>query len=144
MKIEEEIFYGYELDESKLIHFGFNLEKDIYSKSYPILNNDFSVIVNISKDNKVIGKVIDNNFNVEYTLFRNEIAVGSFVGSIREEFTKILSSIRKKCFKKVLFPDPQAVRISNYIYKTYGDKPDFPWSKYPYYGVFRHKDNNRW
>ena len=143
MKIEEEIFYGYILDEEKLTSFGFNYVDNKYIKEYKIHNDEFTALVTIDK-NSVNGKIIDNNFDEEFPLFRNEKVVGEFIGSLREEYKETLLKIRKACFKKVLFPDAQAVRISHYIYQTYHDEPDFPWAKYPYYAVYRNKDNNRW
>lgn len=143
MRIEEEVFYGYQVKEEKLIPFGFEHKDNSYSKSFPILNGEFTVIVSIT-DGKVTGKVMDESFGDEYALFRNEKAAGEFIGKVKEEFTEILLKIRKACFSKELFPDPQSVRIAKYILDTYGDKPDFPWPKYPYYGVFRNKENNRW
>ena len=143
MKMEEEIFFGYELIKDNLTSFGFSLSNDKYIKKYHIHNDEFTALIEVNKDG-VKGKIIDNNFDEEFPLFRNDKVVGEFVISLRDEYEKILKEIRDKCYKKVSFPDPQAVRIANYIYKTYKDKPDFPWAKYPFFGVFRNKDNNRW
>lgn len=143
MKIEEELFKGYQVEESKLIPFGFVLRDNIYSKSSTIINGDFSLVITISSG-VVDSKIYDINFGDEYTLFRSDKNVGEFVGRIREQLTEELLKIRDNCFIKVQFPDSQSIRIAEYIRKTYGDKPDFPWSDCPYYGVFRNKENNRW
>ena len=34
--------------------------------------------------------------------------------------------------------------LEKYILATYGEKPDYPWFKYPNYGVFRHSSNKKW
>lgn len=38
----------------------------------------------------------------------------------------------------------QYERIVDEIYEKYGDRPDFPWSEYPDYEVFRHAQNKKW
>lgn len=143
MRIEEEIFLGYQLDKSKILDFGFKLIDGIYIKQYKIFNDEFTAEIKVHEKD-VNGRIIDNAFDDEYTLFRNDKVVGEFVGKLREEYKSILLEIRDRCFIKVLFPDPQAVRIAKYIFDKYGDEPDFPWEKYPYFGIFRNKENNRW
>lgn len=34
--------------------------------------------------------------------------------------------------------------VIDYIRKTYKDEMEYPWMRYPDYGVFRHKDNQKW
>lgn len=34
--------------------------------------------------------------------------------------------------------------VIGYIRKTYKDEIEHPWMRYPDYGVFRHKDNQKW
>ena len=75
MKIEEEIFYGYILDEEKLTSFGFNYVDDKYIKEYKIHNDEFTALVTIDR-NSVNGKIIDNNFDEEFPLFRNAKSSG--------------------------------------------------------------------
>ena len=75
MKIEEEIFYGYTLDEEKLTSFGFNYVDDKYIKEYKIHNDEFTALVTIDR-NSVNGKIIDNNFDEEFPLFRNAKSSG--------------------------------------------------------------------
>ena len=75
MKIEEEISYGYTLDEEKLTSFGFNYVDDKYIKEYKIHNDEFSALITIDK-NSVNGKIIDNNFDEEFPLFRNAKSSG--------------------------------------------------------------------
>ena len=143
MKIEEELFKGYQVEESKLIPFGFVLKDKVYSKISTIMNGDFSLVISIASG-VVDSKIYDINFGDEYTLFRSDKNVGEFVGMIREQLTEELLKVRDNCFFRVQFSDSQSIRIADYIFKTYGDKPDFPWYDYPYYGVFRNKENNRW
>ena len=75
MKIEEEIFYDYILDEEKLTSFGFNYADNKYIKEYKIHNDEFTALITIDK-NSVNGKIIDNNFDEEFPLFRNAKSSG--------------------------------------------------------------------
>ena len=34
--------------------------------------------------------------------------------------------------------------IEKYILDTYGVSPEYPWIKYPFFSVFRHKSNKKW
>lgn len=34
--------------------------------------------------------------------------------------------------------------LEKYIQNNYGTEPDYPWIKYPNYGVFRHSSNKKW
>lgn len=143
MRIEEEILQGYLLKEETLIDHGFSFENGIYSKKYPIFNGDFVAEITFNKG-KIKARMIDTSFDDEYALFNNENATGEFVGRLREEYQKILLELREHCYRKALFPDYQAERIAKYIEKTYGAKPEFLWEKYPYFGIFRNKKNERW
>lgn len=144
MRLEKELFTGYLVKTEALVNEGFSLiSENRYVKKYPIFNGDFDAEIMFFKGN-ISGRMIDNEFGDEYAMFNNEYASGEFIGRLREEYSKILLEIRDHCFRKALFPDAQSERVAKYIEKTYGDKPDFPWDNYPYFGVFRNKVNNRW
>ncbi len=34
--------------------------------------------------------------------------------------------------------------LNKYIIDSYGAEPEFLWSKFPHYAVYRHKDNKKW
>ena len=34
--------------------------------------------------------------------------------------------------------------VLNYIHRTYNGRIEYPWMRYPDYGVVRHKDNQKW
>ena len=143
MNIENEIFQGYTLNESFLIPYGFIKEDDIYIKEYQILNT-FTVFIYINKD-KVDGKIFDNETSDEYVLFRLDKTNGEFVGQIREAYKEILYELRDNCFSRAAITDQQALRVIDYIYRTYHDEPEYKWiEKYPTYAVFRNKDNKKW
>ena len=144
MNIEEKIFKKLKIDYTKLLDYGFVKENNTYKFSKKIMNNTFEVQISINKDGSVNGKVFDKEFEDEYVIFRMENAVGKFVGKVREEYENILKDIAEKCTEKQYFNFEQSNRIANLIIKKYGNNPEFLWDKFPGYGVFRNKYNNKW
>ena len=144
MTIEEEIFRKCKPITSKLIKYGFIKEdaKFIYSKN--IMNGDFRVDVRIAED-MVEAKVIDNAFGDEYTNYRIEDSVGSFVGQVRDELYTILKDIKKKCFISQCFTFSQTNEICSMILEKYGDEVEFPWDdSNSDCGIFRNPDSQKW
>ena len=144
MSIEEEIFKKYNPDCKKLIKYGFKKNKTGYLYEKLIKNDEFKVVVKISEEGIISGKVLDMENNDEYLPLKIESLQGAFVGEIREEYKNILINIRKNCFSENYFIFPQANRIANLIIKKYGDTPAFMWEQYPDYGVFKNPVNNKW
>lgn len=143
MEFENELFFGYKVDLNKLEQYGFILKNNHYYSSFSLDIENFYVDIYITKDD-ITGHIYDKTSGDEYILFRNDKIVGDFVGSIREAYKKVLLDIRNNCYIKVMFIDEQSTRIAQYIIKTYGDQPEFPWKKYPQYAVFRNRNNHRW
>lgn len=144
MSIEEEIFKKSSSDKSKLEEYGFIKEENFFTYAKNILNDSFKVIVKITDDGKVNGKIYDLSFNEEYNNYRLDNIKGVFVNKIKEEFINVLNDINDKCFTKNYFSTDQANRITKKIFEIYGDVPEFLWKKFPNYGVFKNKSNHKW
>ncbi len=144
MSIESEVFLRTHADFGKLQIYGFQIDGDVYLYSKNIMNDNFRVDIVIDKVGSVTGKIYDLQMQEEYISFRLKDNVGEFVGRVREEFKSILVDIRDKCFVKDYFMSAQANRITNLIQNTYHDAPEFLWSKFPGYGVFKNPDNHKW
>lgn len=101
MKLVNEVFDRYKVNENKLNTYGFSFVNDgfLYKKKLP--NNDFELVVEI-KNKKINAKLIDINFNDEFKQIDMEVT-GNFVGELKEECRNILLDIRNKCFEKVTF-----------------------------------------
>ena len=141
MNIEEEIFKKSKINVNKLLKYGFKKENNDYIYEKNFLNDSFKAIVIIN--DKVSGKVIDLETNLEYTNIKTKMT-GSFVNRVRDEYEKILLDINNKCFDNTNFIYNQTNRITKYIKEKYNDNPEFLWDKYPGIGVFRNKNNNKW
>ena len=63
---------------------------------------------------------------------------------VRARYVEILETIGAGCFTDRLFLFDQSERIAEMIRMRYGDRPEFPWKKYPGYGVFRNHENKKW
>ena len=144
MTIEEELFRKAKVDFDKIIEYGFRKDKSLYKYSKNIMDNTFRVDIEISLEGIVKGKVYDLSFVDEYTNFRIEDNIGSFVGQVREEFKNILKDIKNNCFTEKIFLYNQSNRIAENIKEKYGDSPEFKWDKYPTDGIFRNKDSKKW
>ena len=143
MKIEEEIFKKSKPIKEKLIKYGFKKENNIYIIEKTFMNDSFKAIITIEKEN-IKGKIIDLEFNEEYTNIRVENSQGEFVNKVKNEYKKILQDIKNNCFENKYFTTDQANRITNYILNKYNDKPEFLWEKYENFGVFRNQINKKW
>lgn len=144
MDIESTIFKKCKVDFNKLVSYGFKLENNVYIYYQNILNNSFEVIIEIYENGTVKGKIMDLNFNEEYTNYRINDACGDFVGGVRENFINILKDIKNKCFNENFFIGEQANRLTYFVEKYYMVIPEFPWDKYSDYGVFKNRKNNKW
>ena len=141
MNIEEEIFKRSNINIDKLIKYGFKKNKDTYIYEKNFLDDSFKAVITISDTLK--GKVIDLETNEEYINIRTKM-LGSFVNKVREEYEKILLDIKKNCFNETPFISDQSNRVTKYIKDKYNDDPEFLWEKYPGFGIFRNKKNNKW
>lgn len=144
MSIESNIFKRFIPDFNKLKDYGFKNENGNYFIEKTFKDNEFKAIVEIEKNGNITGKVYDLEDNDEYLPLRVEEQQGKFVGTVRTAYEKVLKDIRDRCFNENYFNSPQSNRIADYIEKKYNDIPEFLWTKFPGYGVFKNPDNNKW
>lgn len=144
MNIEEKVFKKEKLNKEKLLGFGFTKEGTLYKYSKEFMNGSFRADVYVDEKGNVNGKVFDLEMEEEYTNFRIEDAIGEFVNTVKEEYIKVLSEIKDKCFEKEYFIYKQSNRIANMIYEKYKVTPEFLWEKFPGDGVFRNKRSGKW
>ena len=98
MKLIDELFKKYKLKKDSLIPYCFILDNNAYKYTKTIHNGSFELDL-IVKDNILNGKLIDTDFNDEYTQINQDVS-GSFIASLKEECEEILLDIRDKCFIK--------------------------------------------
>lgn len=144
MTIEENIFKRAVINFDSLKEYGFYKKGNNWCFEKEFMQGEFRAIVRVDGNGVLSGDVYDVAGDDIYLPIRvDEMAVG-FVGEVRAEYEKILTDIRDKCSCLNSFAGKQTNRICEAIYQSYGDKPDFPWEKYPDCGVFRNMNNNKW
>lgn len=132
------------MDCEALLEYGFSKREDGYYLAVPITDNQFTLAIHIGNDSSIDYKVLDNNFNQEYVLAKNDDAVGSFVGSVKAECEQILKSIKSKCKITDQYNGGQAQRLLSFASSTLNIAPEFLWKNYPTDCVLRRSDNNKW
>lgn len=143
MRNLSDVFERRTIDFEKLLDFGFTHHKDEYLYEREIGDGNFKVIVEISKA-KASSKVIDSSSLDEYVLVDVKNATGKFVGNIKTEYEKVLSTIIDECTTPNVFTSPQTKKIIEYVKNKYEDDLEFLWDKLPSVAVWRNKNNNKW
>ena len=138
----EDILNNSTYDENKLIDYGFIRDNENYIYNKHIINNSFLIIITINKTIDV--KIIDLNFNEEYTNHKIDTMNGEFVNKIRDEYNNILIDIKNKCYKENNFIFNQTNRINDYIKSKLKIEPEFPWDKTPQDATYKNKKNKKW
>lgn len=144
MGLEEKVFERKRPDFEKLRGFGFQKDKEGYHYSQLFMDGDFRADISISLEGNVFGRVFDTAAGEEYLPVHVAYQTGAFVNTVRARYVEILETIGAGCFTDRLFIFDQSERIAEMIRMRYGDRPDFPWKKYPGYGVFRNHENKKW
>ena len=127
-----------------LLQYGFEKQENGYIYKTNIMNNKLTLFIQISCDNKITTKLIDNEFSEEYVLHLVDFADGEFVTSVKHEFESVLMDISNRCFKKEVFKSYQARQVINYCFEKYGDSLEFLWEKVDDNAIIRRKDTNKW
>ena len=143
MHIEDEIFKKAKVDYQKLLNYGFKKNNNNYFLEKSFLDNQFKAEITINNMGVVSGKVIDMKMNEEYLALRTK-STGEFAGKVRDSYKKILIYIKNKCFNSCNFIFEQSNRVNEYIKTKYGNDPEFLWSKFPGFAVYRNINNNKW
>lgn len=131
-------------NKDKLLSFGFKMAGGVYEFNTNLAQNQLSLNVVIYPSGEVYTRVTDNEFGEEYTLHLVESAVGSFVGTVRDEYITVLKSIEENCFDLTYQKHPQEGKILEGVYEKYGISPEYPFEGDGETAVLRRKDNKKW
>ena len=141
MRIEEELFQKYLVDENKLVAYGFVPGNGKLSFTKDLPDENFRIIIEYS--DSFSGRIIDLSTNDEYVNYRREDASG-FSAAIKDKFVGLLKDIRDSCCVNQYYESEQAKRIVAHIREVYGDTPEFLWKAYPTFSAIRKKSNRKW
>ena len=139
----KKFFKNKKASTEKLIQFGFKKDKQFFVYSKDILNRCFKLTVKIDKTSNCNTELVEEETGEIYTLHLTN-AQGTFVGKIREEYTKILEQIEDNCFEPDVFKYPQTIKYIDYLKEKYNTEIEYLWKDYPDNGVARRKDTSKW
>jgi len=143
MRNLEKYLKNKKIDYKKCLKYGFIKENDMYIYNKNILNDKFNINITFS-DREWISKLIDLEFDEEYTLVDVESAVGEFIGLVKEEYEKIIKEVIRNCTALNVFKNKQTLEVIEYIAKKYNDNLEFLWEKFDNNAIWRNKKNNKW
>ena len=143
MDIIQDVFKKTKPDFKKLKSYGFVLNKGYYSYTKKLID-PMELRFSIDQKGNIISCVYDTDMNEEYDNVNSDSQYGAFVSQVRNAYIEELEKIREACFDKDLFAYAQSKRISEYMAKQYGSKPEFLWKRFPGYAVFRDKSGGKW
>ena len=106
------------------------------------MNGDFKAVISVDRVGHFSGSVYEIATQDEYLPLRVE-GMGGYAAEVRNAYIEILKDIKEKCCHENAFIFPQTNRLTEEIYKTYGDKPVFPWDDFSG-GVFKNPTNGKW
>lgn len=141
MKIEEELFQKYLVDENKLVAYGFVPVNGKLTFTKDLPDENFQII--IEYNDSFSGRIIDLSIGEEYVNYRREGASG-YSAEIKDKFIGLLKDIRDRCCVNQYYESEQAKRIIAHIREVYGDTPEFLWKAYPTFAAIRKKSNRKW
>ena len=140
----ERIFKHKKPLKDKLISYGFLPSEKGFTYTCPLEKIKMELTVTVKKDGTVKTRLIDKGTEEEYVLHLVKNASGSFIGSVKEEYEKILTHIAKNCFTEEIFKFPQSKRVIAYCRNKYGDELEHLWADAPDNAILRRKDTQKW
>ena len=132
------------MNTDKLAAYGFQKDGNDFLLAKPLRERDFIFNVTISIEGRVTTQIVDTAGNEPYTLHLAGGAVGSFVGSIRQQYEDILMDIAEKCFDSDIFKKEMSNEVIAFVRKEYGGELEFLWKSSPGNAVWRRKDTGKW
>lgn len=144
MEEMENLVKNRKIDFKKLLEYGFIEKENQYEYKTILIENEFDIIIMVSKDGNFDAKVIDLMSNDEYLLIKVPNATGEYVGKVREAYKNKLNEIIIKCSEKEVFKSEQAKQVIKYVKEKYDNDLEFLWEKFDENAVVRHKENNKW
>lgn len=140
----EILFKRKKVNFDQLLRFGFSENESVYTYSVSLINGQFEMLVIITKEGKISAELIETSLGESYVLHHIHDATGAFIGEIREEYRRILTTIADICFVPDVFKSAGARQIIQYVREKYQDELEFLWERFPENAIFRRKDNAKW
>lgn len=138
----KELFYGRTPNIKRLQEYGFKKSGDAYVYSEDIVGGQFTVNVRV-EGGAVSASVYDKEAEDNYYLFAVEGAEGTFVGEVRAEYERVLTSVSDECFSAAeIYREPTTKAVISYAKRKYGTPLEFLW--HDENSIMRRRDNRKW
>ena len=142
IRLENEYIEKKKVREDTLVPFGFVRDGNAYVYTETIADGKLTAECRI--ENRMIHcAVIDPLLDEEY-LPVHMPGGGSYVSAAKEDYCDFLQRISDACLTKEPFYSEQANRLVSAIIERFSEEPDFPFQKFPDYGVIREKSSGKW
>ncbi|MFM0786012.1 MmcQ/YjbR family DNA-binding protein [Streptococcus suis] len=135
---------SYQINLPSLLPFGFIFSDNRYTYREVFMEGQFEAVVVVDEAGQLSSYVWDCEMEEVYTAHLVTAPAGAFVGQVRESYQSILARVEEACCIALPFSKDQSNRIAQLIKKKWGDLPDYPFTKSPETGAFRHHSNNKW
>ncbi|MBO4125868.1 MmcQ/YjbR family DNA-binding protein [Streptococcus suis] len=135
---------SYQPNLPSLLPFGFIFANNRYIYRELFMEGQFEAVVEVDEAGQLSSYVWDCEMEEVYTAHLVTAPAGAFVGQVRESYQSILDRVEEACCVALPFSKDQSNRIAQLIKEKWGDLPDYPFTKSPETGAFRHPANNKW
>lgn len=135
---EEKFFLRRKANDEALLRYGFTKEENGFLYETAVMDGQFRLRVSVTPQG-VSTKMTDTAADEEYTLYKSDSSVGSFVGEVRSACESVLREIAEACFEADVFRTEQSLAAIRFIREKFGDELEFLWEKFPENAVWRQK-----
>lgn len=142
MKLVDELFQNYTVNEATLLDYGFIATESGYKYHQQLHQGEFELQITINHQ-KITANLIEVATATPYALIDFPV-VGDFVAELKTECQQILLDIRNGCFTVQPFHFPQTNRIVAAIKQQYGIEPELKSKRFGSNAIFRNPQTKKW
>lgn len=144
MDILQKIFHYKKADFPSLIPYGFSSTPAGYIYQQQLPKSHLLLTFTVSRTGRLSAALTDPATDEPYVLHLMEYAVGSFIGTVRQEYEEALRAIAGSCFVTEIFQGRQTKAIIAYVQQTYQCQLEHLWPDAPENAIWRRQDNAKW
>ncbi len=132
------------LNINGLLDIGFVEESEYYKYETTIINNQFHLIIKIEKNGVIVSDCFEISTKEKLMPYYVSSASGDFMGQIKDEYDRIIQTVKEKCCIKNIFKSEYSALVIEYVKNKYNDELEYLWKKFPNNAIWRNKGNQKW
>ncbi len=132
------------LNINGLLDIGFVEESEYYKYETTIINNQFHLIIKIEKNGVIVSDCFEISTKEKLMPYYVSSASGDFMGQIKDEYDRIIQTVKEKCCIKNIFKSEYSALVIEYVKNKYNDELEYLWKKFPNNAIWRNKRNQKW